>query len=142
MSEGADGSRSAADGRTPNVLQWFGVFAQSVAVLVFLAAVYDAMRHQDWPRTLLFCGAAACFAAAIVDANGALPATVADNRDGTYTVSYAPTEPGMWSAIVRLIPMFRQSGTASIAVVSRLRAGEIAPWGPVTSRGARARKRR
>jgi hypothetical protein len=62
MPEGADGSRSAADGRTPNVLQWFGVFAQSVAVLVFLAAVYDAVRHQDWPRALLFGGAAACFA--------------------------------------------------------------------------------
>jgi hypothetical protein len=52
MSEGADGSRSAADGRTPNVLQWFGVFAQSVAVLVFLGAVYDAVHHQDWPRAL------------------------------------------------------------------------------------------
>jgi hypothetical protein len=62
MPEGADGNQSAADGRTPNVLGRFGVFAQSVAVLVFLAAVYDAVRHHDWPRALLFAGATACFA--------------------------------------------------------------------------------
>lgn len=61
MPEEADGWRSTDDGRTPNVVQWFGAFAQCVAVLVFGATVHDAVRHQDWPRALLFSGAAACF---------------------------------------------------------------------------------